>query len=87
MSKRHSYHIRIDVEHFSRAEAIKKFEDLYLKLKLADWKEECQATTGAYPFAKTSVEIGPIAPSVLDRLARIEQEIETRLGGLSEDAA
>lgn len=87
MTKRHSYHIRIDVEHFSKAEAVKKFEELYLKLKLGDWREECQATSGAYPFAKTSVEIGPIPPSVLDRLARLEREFDSRLGGLSEDAA
>jgi len=85
--KRHSYRIRIEVEHFSRGECIKKFEDMVFKLKVADWPEGGEAIAGGYPMPTTNTDVGAIAPSVLDRLARIEQEIEIRLGGLSEDTA
>jgi len=85
--KRHSYRIRIEVEHFSRDECIKKFEDMVFRLKLAKWPEGGEAIAGGYPMPSTNTDIGVITPSVLDRLARIEHEIETRLGGLSEDAA
>jgi len=84
---RHKYRIRIEVDHFSRDECIKKFEDMVFRLKLAKWPEGAEAIAGTYPMPVTSHDVGAIAPSVLDRLDRIEQEIANRLGGLSEDAA
>ena len=85
--KRYSYRIAVEVEHFSRDECIRKLEELVFKYKLGGWPEEKEASSGGYPMPKTVVEVGPIKPTMLDRLERIEREIETRLGGLSEDAA
>lgn len=81
------YHIRVEVDHWSREQAIKTFEDLVFKLKVGEWKEDNNATTAAYPFPSHVTEIGPAPLSVLDRLDRIEREMDNRMGGFSEDAA
>jgi hypothetical protein len=85
--KHHSYRICIEVAHFDRDQAIKKFEELYLDTKFAKWPEAGVRNNALYPFARSVVEIGPIAPSVEERLSKIEEEFAVRLGGLSEDAA
>jgi hypothetical protein len=81
------YHIMVEVDHWSREQAIKTFEDLCFKLKVGEYKEDNVATTREYPFPSTITEVGQRPLSVLDRLNRIEKEIENRMGGLSEDAA
>jgi hypothetical protein len=87
MTKPHTYRVRIEVDHYTRDEAIHKLEDIVFKLKAKSWPQENIFQAGEYPNPKVIVDMGPIAPSVEDRLARLEREFEYRLGGLSEDAA
>ena len=79
------HRIRIEVDGISHDHCVEAFEKLVFKLKAEGWPELNEAKETA--MLKTDVAIAPIAPSVLDRLARIERELETRLGGLSEEAA
>ncbi len=80
-----THRIRIEVDGVSHDACIEAFEKLVFKLKAAEWPVLNETKETA--MLKTDVAIAPIAPSVLDRLARIERELDTRLGGLSEDAA
>ena len=79
------HRIRIEVDGISRDHCVDVFERLVFRLKAQDWPELNE--TKETEMLLTYVAIAPIAPSVLDRLVRIERELETRLGGLSEDAA
>jgi hypothetical protein len=80
-----THRIRIEVDGVSHDHCVEAFEKIVFKLKADGWPELNETKEAA--MLRTDVAIAPIAPSVLDRLARIEREIDTRLGGLSEDAA
>ncbi len=82
--RQRTYRIRIEVDGVSHDHCIEKFEQLVFKLKADGWPELNE--TKEVANLKTDVAIAPIALSVLDRLTRLEVEIETRLGGLAEVA-
>lgn len=81
------YRVRIEVEHNSRDAAILKFEDLVFKLKAEHWPEDNIDIDGSDNRPKTSIAVGPLPPSIEDRIRAIEAEIDTRLGGISEENA
>jgi hypothetical protein len=80
-----THRIRIEVDGVSHDHCVEAFEKIVFKLKADGWPELNDTKETA--MLRTDVAIAPIALSILDRLARIEREIDTRLGGLSEDAA
>jgi hypothetical protein len=80
-----THRIRIEVDGVSHDHCVEAIEKIVFKLKADGWPELNDTKETA--MLRTDIAIAPIAPSVLDRLARIEREIDTRLGGLSEDAA
>jgi hypothetical protein len=80
-----THRIRIEVDGVSHDHCVEAFEKIVFKLKADGWPELNETKEAA--MLRTDVAIAPIAPSISDRLARIEREIDTRLGGLSEDAA
>jgi len=84
---RRKYRVRIEVEHSSRDAAILLFEDIVFKLKANHWPEENADVDGSEKKPRTSVAVGPLGPSIEDRLSALETEFEQRLGGISSENA
>lgn len=80
-----NYRVKIQVEHTSREAAILLFEDIVFKLKAEHWEEKIISTDGAVGRPNTLVIVGPLVPSMEDRITALEAEFDARLGGISEE--
>lgn len=74
-----TYRIAVEVEHSTREESIEAFEAIVAALKIRKWPEESTATT----LPRTIVTVTPVGLTDKDRITRIENVINTRMGGLS----